>query len=100
MESSVDSPIMRTRVLTSARSGNVRLAPDRSGQRLDDGRVLPARQLHDEAGRLATLAVNGPLGRRDQIQPLTGRRDGGWIMDLGLDGDDVGLVAYVRVFLH
>ena len=56
---------------------------------MDDGRVLPTREPHDDALGLAAVQLGRPLHRRGQVQPPARGRDGMRVVDLGLNGDNV-----------
>src|SRR5438874_2161711 len=60
-----------------------------AGQGVDDRGVLPAGQLHEQAGGLAAVELGRALHGCGQAQPLAGGGDGDRVMDFGLDGDDM-----------
>ena len=59
---------------------------------------MPARQLDDQAGRLAAEEMRGALHWRCQAQPRAGGRDGGRIMDFRLNADHVRHTVFPPIF--
>src|SRR5262249_14259992 len=59
------------------------------GGQVDDHGVLPAGQLHEQAGGLAAVEPGGALDRGGQAETLAGRDNSDGVADLGLDADDV-----------
>src|SRR5262245_44155753 len=53
---------------------------------VDDHRVLPAGQLHQQAGCLAAVKSGGALDWGSEAEALAGRGDGGGVAYLGLNG--------------
>jgi hypothetical protein len=61
----------------------------RSSEDVNYDGVLPAGEVDDEAGRLAGVQPGGAVGGLGQPEAPAGGPDGGRVVDLGLDGDDV-----------
>lgn len=69
-----------------------------AGQGFDDDGVLPAREADDPARGLAAVELSRALDGIWKTKPLTGPGDGGGIVNLGRDGDDVrdGIISFFR----
>src|SRR5947209_1349405 len=60
-----------------------------AGEVIDDNRILPAVQLHEQAGRFAAEEARGAMNRLGQVQAATGSRESCGIVEAGLNRNDV-----------
>ena len=76
-------------VLLVTPASSVGVLADRARLGVDDDRVEPVLEMHDQSACLAAVELGGAVVRLGQGEPAASRRDRGLVADLGLDRDDV-----------